>query len=132
MNHRMIGTTCEKEITVTEQMLAQNVGSGEVSVYATPMMIALIENAASACYAPFLEAGFTTVGTAMNVLHVAATPAGMKVRAVAEITAVEGKKIDFSVKAYDETGLIGEGTHTRFVVFKEKFEQKAAAKLSGK
>lgn len=123
-----IGAVNEKQAVVTEDKLALNVGSGNVKVFATPMMIALMEGAAAECLAPFLDEGFTSVGTQMNVSHSAATPTGMKVKAAAEITAADGKRVDFKVSAYDEAGLIGEGTHTRFIVFKEKFEQKATTK----
>ncbi len=124
-----IGKKNEVSVTVTEQLLACNVGSGEVRVYATPMMISLMEQAASGCVKELLEEGQTTVGVNMNVSHVAATPCGMKVTASAEVTAWEGRSITFAVKAYDEAGLIGEGTHSRVVVTKERFEQKAQSKL---
>ncbi|WP_040197935.1 thioesterase family protein [Candidatus Soleaferrea massiliensis] len=119
----------EMETTVTEKLLAKNVGSGDVSVFATPMMIALMENTASKCAAQTLDEGMTTVGTSICVSHSAATPAGMKVRCEAIITEVDGRKITFHVAAFDEAGLIGEGTHTRVVVSRERFDQKAAAKL---
>ena len=124
-----IGKKNEVSVTVTEQLLACHVGSGEVRVYATPMMISLMEQAASGCVKELLEEGQTTVGVNMNVSHVAATPCGMKVTASAEVTAWEGRSITFAVKAYDEAGLIGEGTHSRVVVTKERFEQKAQSKL---
>ena len=125
----IIGKTKEITVTVTSDMLACNVGSGEVSVYATPMMIALMEQAAASCVKEALEEGQTTVGTSMNATHVAATPCGMKVTASAQVLSWEGRSITFHVKAYDEAGLIGEGTHSRVVVTKERFEQKAQAKL---
>ncbi len=127
----MIGRKREVTVTVTPQMLASHVGSGEVDVFATPMMIALMEQAAAGCAKEFLEEGQTTVGTEMNTSHVSATPCGMKVTACAEITAWEGRSITFSVKACDEAGVIGEGTHSRVVVPKERFEQKAQAKRNG-
>ena len=125
----MIGRKREVTVTVTPQMLASHVGSGEVDVFATPMMI--MEQAAAGCAKEFLEEGQTTVGTEMNTSHVSATPCGMKVTACAEITAWEGRSITFSVKACDEAGVIGEGTHSRVVVPKERFEQKAQAKRNG-
>ncbi len=124
-----IGRKKEITITVTQQMLASHVGSGEVGVFATPMMIALMEQAAAGCVKELLEDGQTTVGADIHVSHVSATPAGMKVTACAQITAWEGRSITFSVKAFDEAGLIGEGTHNRVVVPKARFEQKAQAKL---
>ena len=116
--------------TVTEAQLAKNVGSGCVEVFATPMMIARIEKTAAACVQEDLPQGDSTVGTAIQVSHVAATPAGMKVTATVEITAVEGRAITFAVKAEDEKGLIGEGVHQRVVIHVDRFNEKAQAKLS--
>ena len=113
---------------VEESKLACNVGSGSVQVFATPMMIALIEKCAAACVQDELPEGDCTVGTLVNVSHVAATPVGMKVTATATITAIEGRMISFDVKAEDECGLIGEGTHQRVIVHTDKFNAKTAAK----
>ena len=126
------GIKGEKKFTVTKDQLACNVGSGLVSVFATPMMIAAIENTAAASVAGELEEGKTTVGTLVNVSHVAATPEGMEVRIETELTEIapNGKMLTFKVAAYDEAGLIGEGTHERFVVQNEKFQTKANNKLS--
>ncbi|MCB6366099.1 thioesterase [Intestinibacillus massiliensis] len=120
-----------KEITVTEAMLASSVGSGLVRVYATPMMIAGLEGTAAESVQPFVGEGKTSVGTHMDVTHEAATPAGMKVRFETELTAVSpnGKMLTFRVAAYDEAGLIGQGTHERAVVSLGRFEQKAQDKL---
>lgn len=125
-----IGMKGEKELTVTEDLLANKVGSGLVAVYATPMMIAGIEGTAAGSVADALDAGKTTVGIQMNVSHVAATPAGMKVRFETELTEIapNGKVLTFKVAAYDEKGLIGEGVHQRAIVDKERFEAKAQAK----
>lgn len=123
-----IGTAYEKEITVTEELLAVNVGSGDVRVYATPMMLALMEGAAAELLAEFLEEGETSVGAHIASSHLAPTPLGMKVRAQAEITAAEGRKITFAVRAFDERGLIGEGTHERVMVDRARFEAKASAR----
>ena len=124
------GIKGEKKFTVTNDQLACNVGSGLVSVFATPMMIAAIENTAAGSVAPHLEEGKTTVGTLANGSHVSATPEGMEVRVETELTEIapNGKILTFKVAAYDEAGLIGEGTHQRAVVAKERFEQKAEAK----
>lgn len=116
------------ELMVTEEMAAKNVGSGTLMVFATPAMIALMEKTAWESVQPELEEGSGTVGTALNVKHVAATPMGMKVTCETELTKVEGRALTFSIKAYDEAGLIGEGTHERFVVYNEKFQAKADAK----
>ena len=123
-----IGKTLTITETVEESKLACNVGSGAVEVFATPMMIALIEKCAAACVQDELPEGDATVGTLINVSHVAATPVGMKVSATATVTAVEGRKICFSVKAEDECGLIGEGTHERVVIHVDRFNDKAKAK----
>ena len=125
----LIGAKLSKETKVTQENTAKTVGSGEIDVFATPMMIALIEEAAAACCKQFLEEGMTTVGTLVNVSHVAATPVGMAVRAEAEIAGVDGREITFTVKAYDEKGMIGEGQHKRFIVKTEKFRQTAYDKL---
>ena len=129
MKEIKLNTKFVKEETVTAQKLAKAVGSGDVAVYATPMMIALMEGAAAACLGQFLDKGETSVGVLMNTTHCASTPQGMKVRAEAEITAAEGRTVTFSVKAYDEKELIGEAHHQRVVLGKERFEQKAQAKL---
>ena len=123
-----IGKTLTITETVEESKLACNVGSGAVEVFATPMMIALIEKCAASCVQDELPEGDATVGTLINVSHVAATPVGMKVSATATITAVEGRKICFSVKAEDECGLIGEGTHERVIIHVDRFNDKAKAK----
>ena len=126
----MISTSLEVTQTVSDEMLASAVGSGDASVFATPMMIALMEKASLLCIAPLLNEGETSVGTTINVSHLSATPAGCHVRAVATVTAVDRKKITFHVEAYDDESLIGEGTHERFVVDRVKFEQKANQKLN--
>ena len=123
-----IGKTFTITETVEESKLACNVGSGAVEVFATPMMIALIEKCAAACVQDQLPEGDATVGTLINVSHIAATPVGMKVSATATVTAVEGRKICFSVKAEDECGLIGEGTHERVIIHVDRFNDKAKAK----
>lgn len=125
-----IGIKGEQKFVVTADKLACNVGSGLVSVYATPMMIAAIENTAAASVVSQLEEGKTTVGTLVNVSHVAATPEGMEVRVETELVEIapNGKMLTFKVAAYDKAGLIGEGTHQRAIVAKERFEQKAQAK----
>lgn len=129
MKEITIGSVLTKELTVTDDLLACHVGSGIVQVYATPMMIALMENTACECLNPFLDEGETSVGVMMNTTHDAATPAGMKVRVTAEIIAVDRKKVSFSIIAEDEKDIIGKASHDRFVVNKEKFESKAQSKL---
>lgn len=124
-----VGTKGRQECVVTEQLTAAAVGSGSLPVYATPMMVALIEEAAWRSVQGMLEEGQGTVGTQMEVAHVSATPLGMKVWAETEVTAVEGRKLTFVVKAFDEKGLIGEGIHQRFVIENEKFLHKCQSKL---
>lgn len=126
------GIKATKEITVTTEQTAKVMGSGTLDVFATPAMIALMENTAYESVLAQLDEGCGTVGTALNVKHVAATPVGMKVRCESELVKVEGRALTFSIKAYDETGLIGEGEHERFIIFNEKFQAKADAKLAGK
>lgn len=116
-------TLCEREDT------AKEVGSGELLVYATPCMVALMEGAACDAVAGALEDGQTTVGTALNIEHIDATPVGLEVRAEAEVTAVEGKIISFEVRAFDEAGEIGRGTHRRVIVGSQKFLDNAYSKL---
>lgn len=125
------GMTGTAETIVTEAMLASTVGSGKVSVFSTAIMVAWMEGTAVGVVQPHLEEGQTTVGTGINVSHVAATPLGMKVRFTAELTAVSanGKGLSFKVAAHDEAGLIGEGTHERVVINKEKFESRTKDKL---
>ena len=119
-----------KEIMGTNENTAKTMGSGTLDVFATPAMIALMENTAYESVAAELEEGSGTVGTALNVKHVAATPVGMKVTCETELIKVDGRALTFSVKAFDEKGLIGEGEHERFIVFNEKFQAKADAKLA--
>ena len=118
-----VSTMAEREDT------AQEVGSGDLLVYATPCMVALMEGAACEAIADALPEGQTTVGTMLNIEHISATPVGLEVRAEAEVTAVEGKVITFQVTAYDEIGEIGRGTHKRVMVNSQKFLDKAYAKL---
>lgn len=124
------GATGTSELTVSEKELAVNVGSGSLEVFATPVMVMLMEKAACNCVSEYLEGDETTVGTEMNVKHVSATPNKMKVCAEAELTEVNGREFVFSVKAYDEAGVIGEGIHKRFLVYGEKFTAKTNSKLS--
>ncbi|NWJ49791.1 MAG: thioesterase family protein [Bacteroidetes bacterium] len=121
------GIRGEMEILVTSKLTAAHIGSGLVEVYATPQMIALMENTAQQSVSACIEDGWTTVGTEVNIRHLKATPIGMKVRCESELVSYNGRSLTFSVKAWDETGLIGEGTHNRFIVNTKKF----MAKLNG-
>lgn len=123
-----IGIKGRAEDTVSEKNVASKIGSGVVDVYATPCLIGLMEEAAQTSVAPFLGEGMTTVGTKLNVSHDAATPVGMKVWAESELIEEDGRRLVFSVKAYDECGMIGQGEHERFVVKLDRFMEKVGAK----
>lgn len=123
------GLTGEREIIVTEENTAKAMKSGELDVFATPAMIALMEETAYKSVGDELEAGMGSVGTLMNVKHLAASPVGMRIRCKSELTQVDGRRLVFRVEAYDESGLIGEGVHERFIVDNQKFQRKADAKL---
>lgn len=118
-----------EELLVDENYTAKTMGSGTLEVFATPAMIALMEKTAWKSVQDHLEEGQGTVGIALDVKHVAATPLGMKVCCESLLIQIDGKKLTFSVKAYDEVGLIGEGTHERFIVMNEKFQNKANEKV---
>ncbi len=124
------GMKAEINHIVGEKDTAASFGSGEVKVYATPLMIGLMENAALSSVDPYLPEGFATVGLNVNVSHMAATPVGMKVTAKAELLEIEGKKLTFRVEAFDEAEKIGEGTHVRFIINLDKFIAKATSKGS--
>lgn len=127
-----IGMKHSVETVVSEENTAAKAGSGSLMVFGTPYMVALMENAALTLMAATLPEGKGTVGTAMNITHSAPTPVGMKVRAEAEVTGISanGKIVDFKVSAYDEVGLIGEGTHQRAIIDNERFMAKANGKLN--
>jgi predicted thioesterase len=114
---------------VNEENTAQTAGSGTLPVFATPYMCALMEKAAWTSLAPYLAPGESTVGTMLSIAHSSASPVGIKVWAESEVTAVDGKRIQFKVAAYDEKGLIGDGTHERFIITDERFLAKTARKL---
>lgn len=115
--------------TVDESRSAETMGSGSLRVYATPALVALMEHAACEALKGMLEDGVTTVGTQMNVSHVAATPIGMTVRAEAVLTAQEGRAYTFAIEAYDDAGLIGKAEHQRVAVKIDKFMARTNAKL---
>ena len=113
---------------MTPEMSAARIGSGLVEVFATPMMVALIEQTCLESVLPHLEKGQGTVGTLVNVSHVSATPVGMRVWCDSELVEVDRRRLVFKVKAYDECGLIGEGTHERFIIDTAKFMEKIGNK----
>ena len=115
-------------VRVIHENTAAVVGSGSLEVFATPMMIALMENAALNTVKPFLAEGEATVGTEISVMHNAPTPIGETVTAEAELIAVDRRKLQFQVQARVGDEIIGKGTHTRFIINEERFLQKALAK----
>ena len=126
-----IGLKGRADTLATEQNTATAACSGALPVFGTPFMIALMEEAAFTSLNPYLGEGESTVGTKIQISHLSATPVGMKVWAESTVTEVDRKRIVFTVSAYDEKGLIGEGTHERFIVKSEPFLQKAVAKGEG-
>lgn len=114
---------------VEREDTALEVGSGDLLVYATPCMVALMEGAACEAIREAIPEENTTVGIELSVQHIAATPVGHEVRAEAVVTAIDGKIITFDVAAYDESGKIGEGTHKRAIVNKQKFLDKTYSKV---
>ncbi len=123
-----LGLTGGASSPVTEENTARTMGSGSLPVFATPAMAALMEQAAERSLLPYLEPGQGSVGIALSLSHISATPVGLTVRAKSEVIAIDGKKITFSVSAYDDAGLIGEGTHQRFLINDEAFLAKAQKK----
>ena len=120
-----IGTKHEVKATVTDEVTAAKMKSGSLAVLATPFMVALMEQAAAELCEKFTQEGISTVGTSLNIKHLAPTPVGAEVKAVAELLSFDGRKAQFKVEAYDEAGLIGEGTHDRFTIKIDKFMDKA-------
>ena len=129
----LIGTKCQLEQTVTEELTAATVGSGLLPVFGTPFMAAMMECAAMTCLQEFLEEGQGSVGTHLDITHDAPTPIGMTVTVEAEIRDVSenGKMVVFDVRAWDEKGPIGKGFHTRAIINNERFLNKCNAKLEG-
>ncbi len=117
------------ELEVTEKMTASALISGGLPVFATPYLVALMEYAACNAIEKYIDEGFTSVGSGFNFVHSAATPVGLVVRAEAEVTNVDRRAVTFRVTAYDGKGVIGSGTHTRFIVSIDSFLKKARRKL---
>src|SRR2546423_2390137 len=123
------GLRGEASLIVAEEPTAPRVGSGAIHVLATPVMINLFEAAALAAVEQLLPPGHQSLGTVLNVRHIAATPVGMRVTAFASVERIEGRTIFFTLEARDERDLIGDGTHERVVVNVEKFDARVQAKL---
>ena len=122
------GIEGKREIIVTAEKSARAMGSGELEVFATPALAALIEETAWRSVAPELEDGQGTVGTRLELDHLAATPLGMSVRCETVLTAVDRRRLTFTAEVYDEAGLIGKAVHERFIVDNAKFQAKADGK----
>ena len=118
------GLSFTATMRVTPEATAEYIGSGDLAVLATPAMCALMENAAMMVVATHLEEGQTTVGTALNIEHLKATKVGDIVTATAVLTEINSRELKFNIAARDQVGIIGEGTHTRFIVNREKFMAK--------
>ncbi|MBQ9382666.1 MAG: thioesterase family protein [Ruminiclostridium sp.] len=114
---------------VTAEKTAAALGSGALDVYATPAMIALMENTAMKSVAAELEDGMTTVGTKLDIAHTSASPVGSTITCESELTGIDRRRLVFRVTAYDDAGEIGSGTHERFIVDAAKFTEKTQAKL---
>ena len=127
----IIGKTLKKEIIVTKELLASSMKSGALPVFATPAMIAYMEETALELASKFLEENISTVGTKVNIEHLAPTPPGMKVTCTATITGFDGRKFCFDVICEDEAEIIGRGTHERFTVVNDKFMAKVNSKIKG-
>ncbi|MDP4204077.1 MAG: thioesterase family protein [Bacteroidota bacterium] len=121
-----VGTTLKRTMTVGEEHLASRVGSGGLDVFATPAMIAFMEGTALKLAQDFLPETSSTVGTLVNVKHVKASSIGATITCETTITEVDGRRLVYEVKAFDDAGLIGEGIHERFIVDCEKFMAKVA------
>jgi len=122
------GLSAEVKITVSETETAVYLGSGSIPVYATPALVALMENAAVRALEGHLPPGHTTVGGQIDLRHLAATPIGIQVRARAELTGVQGRKLSFHIQAWDEVEQVGEASHARILVNEEAFMTKVNAK----
>ncbi|MFW6123259.1 MAG: thioesterase family protein [Thermodesulfobacteriota bacterium] len=128
------GTVHEDTLVVAEEHTAGHLGHGGLKVLATPVMVALMEGAARSLVDPHLEPGYLSVGTGLDIKHLAATPQGMRVTVRAELVRVAGRKLEFKVEVFDEKEKVGEGTHTRAIVnlkhFWDKLETKADVGLA--
>ncbi len=126
------GIKCRLTETVTEEKTADSAGSGDLRVYATPAMIALMEKTALTSVAKHLEGGMTTVGTLINVAHTSASPIGATITCESELVEIDRRRLVFKVTAYDNAGEIGSGTHERFIVDRDKFSIKTNLKFDNK
>lgn len=116
-----VGLIGESQAAVTEELTAQAMGSGSLPVYATPAMIALMEAAAVSAVESHLAEGYASVGVELNVRHLSATPTGETITAIAELTRIDGNRLQLEIRAWDQHELIGQGTHTRYIIETERF-----------
>ena len=123
------GITGISEETVTEETVASSMSSGGLPVYATPRMIGMMEYTAWSSVEPYMEEGKGTVGTHLDVSHVSASPLGAHIRIESELVEIDRRRLVFSVRAFDDAGLIGEGTHERFIIDNQKFMDRTQSKL---
>ena len=124
-----VGIKGHQEEIVTDSLTAKSMGSGVMDVYATPAMLALMEKTAFTSVASYLNEGCGSVGIKVEIENLASSPVGMKIKCDSELIGIEGRKLIFSVEASDEKGLIGKGTHERFIVENDKFQEKTDKKL---
>jgi len=124
------GLIGKQVITVTSQNTAKALGSGGLEVFATPAMVALMEKTAAESVQPYLDEGWGTVGMSISVRHTSPTPVGMAVYSESTLTEVDGRRLVFELKASDESGVIGIGTHERFIISNDKFMQKVNEKIN--
>jgi predicted thioesterase len=127
-----VGLTGSAEIIVAEGHTAPRIGSGQIHVLATPVMINVMEAAALAAVEHLLPPNHQSLGTRLDVGHYAATPVGMRLRATAELTKIDGRNLEFRIEAHDEVDRVGDGTHSRVVVNVERFDQRVQAKLQSR
>ena len=123
------GLKNKKTITVTADKTAETMGSGTLPVFATPAMVALMENTAAESVESLVGEGYTTVGTLINVKHLSADPVGVEVTCESELVEVDGRKLAFEIKVFDREGIVGEGYHERFIIDKTRFMDKVLKKL---
>jgi predicted thioesterase len=131
MQNVSLGISGHAEWNVTDEMTAARIGSGLVAVFSTPMLVALMEAAAVNALEGRLPDGQTSVGTQINLAHLAATPVDLTVRSTATLIELDGRTLTFAIEAWDEHDRIGDATHVRVVVDRERFEARAAQKLAG-
>lgn len=129
MSQLKIGIKNKLEEKVTNEVSAVGIKSGGLPVYATPMMVSLMERTAWSSVEEYMEEGMGTVGTYLDIKHVSASPIGSNIVCESELVEIDGRKLVFEVKAYDDAGLIGEGRHERFIIQNDKFMARTDAKL---